>query len=389
MKIAVAVSGGVDSLFALYSLKKQGHDVFALHGRFLDKAYELDLLEKYCKEWGIPFYIEDLREEFQKKVVLPFVEAHGNLETPNPCVHCNREVKFGLLFEIAQKYGASHIATGHYVAKEDTEYGALLKKACDQTKDQCYFLALVPQDMLEKAIFPLADIEKDEVRKILALEGIEVPIPKESQEICFVPNDAHTFFVEEEAKKFYIELPEGGRVELISQDEEEVEQFRKRKHKHKGLWHYTEGQRKGLGISWSEPIYVIKRDSRENILYVGEKKYLKQISCKAKDINFFVPFEKWQSFDEEQEKTENGLHQFEMYRENRYGEQVFQEGCQVFVRTRFRQKMLLAQAFYKKSINQLEIFFEKSNEADMLTARGQILAVYSKSGLLLGGGILI
>ncbi len=385
MKVAVAVSGGVDSLYALYTLKKKGYDVFALHGRFLEKTYSLDLLEKYCNEWNIPFYIEDLRDEFAKRVVKPFVEAHANLDTPNPCVHCNKEIKFGLLFEKAQKYNASHIATGHYVAKQESEFGDLLKKAEDQTKDQCYFLALVPREMLNKAIFPLAQMKKEEIRKILADEGIEVPIPKESQEICFVPNDAHTLFVQAEANRFNINLPKEGRVELISENEQDIQHFRKKKHKHKGLWHYTEGQRKGLAISWKDPIYVIKRNARENILYVGEKKYLAQDSCLAKNINFFVPFEKWQSFD----LIENDLQDTEIKDKKTQSSLREEQSCQVFVRTRFRQKMLLAEVFYKKELNQLEVFFDKTNEVDTLTASGQILAVYSASGLLLAGGVLM
>ncbi len=388
MKIAVAVSGGVDSLYALYILKKAGHDVFALHGRFLEKEYSLDLLENYCKEWDIPFYIEDLREDFSKKVIKDFVEAHAELKTPNPCVHCNKEIKFGLLYEKARKYNASHIATGHYVAKEESKYGALLKKAEDQTKDQCYFLALVPQEMLDRAIFPLANIKKEEVRSILEKEGIEVPIPKESQEICFVPNNAHTLFIEEEARKFNISLPKKGKVELISEDADEKILFKKKKHLHKGLWHYTEGQRKGLGISWQNPLYVIKKDKEENCLYVGEKKYLAQASCVAKNINFFVPFDQWQKLEKEI-KEENAFQNVEIKEDYFSIDKNNEEGCQVFVRTRFRQKMLLAKVFYRSSSNQLEVFFEKESEVDSLTASGQILAVYSSSGLLLAGGILL
>ncbi len=353
MKIGVAVSGGVDSLYALWSLKQKGHDVFALHGRFLEKEYSLESMERQCKEWDIPFYIEDFRSVFAQKVIKPFVMAHKKLLTPNPCVFCNREVKFGFLFDKAKALGATHFATGHYVAKVKTEHGFLLEAATDNTKDQSYFLSLVPSDRLQQAIFPLADMKKDEIRKILAENSIEVPIPKESQEICFVPNDNHTQFLLDEAVKFQIKLPDSGKVELKG-NEEDKKLFAKKKHKHNGLWRYTEGQRKGLGISWKEPIYVISRDKAKNALIVGGEEHLSQKECFATSTNFFVPYEAW---DDE-----------------------------VYVRTRFRQKMLPAKVKYDKA---KDLFTVEFLTQAGLTASGQILAIYNINGQLLAGGVLL
>ncbi len=359
MKIAIAVSGGVDSLYALWHLHNAGYEVFALHARFLDKEYSLEVLEKQCKKWNIPFHIIDMRKEFSQKVVKPFIEAHANILTPNPCSICNREIKFGLLFEKAIELGASHLATGHYVEKIDSAHGHILKSAKDKSKDQSYFLALVPKHALDKAIFPLADKNKEDIRKILEKENIIIPIPKESQEICFVPQDKHTEFVYEEAKKFAIYLKDGGRVELAlnSKDtKEELALFEKQKHKHKGLWHYTEGQRKGLGIAWKEPLYVIERKKEENILVVGTKEDLKQKECFAHSPNFFIPVE-----------------------------EIFKEDI-FFVRTRFRQKPIQAKIFFDKGKNILHVIFL---EDEALTAAGQILAIYNADEYLLAGAILI
>ncbi len=359
MKIAIAVSGGVDSLYALWHLHKAGHEVFALHARFIDKEYSLDVLEIQCKKWNIPFYIVDMRKEFSQKVVQPFIEAHANLLTPNPCSICNREIKFGLLFDKAKELGASHLATGHYVEKIDTAYGQLLKSAKDKSKDQSYFLALVPKQALENTIFPLSDKKKEDIRKILEEENIQIPIPKESQEICFVPQDKHTEFLKEEAQKFDIQLKEGGKVELALNCEdtkEDLALFKRQKHCHNGLWQYTEGQRKGLGIAWKEPLYVIERKKDDNILVVGTKKDLKQKECFAHSPNFFI-----------------------------LPEEIFKENNIFYVRTRFRQKPIQAKINFDNGKNILHIIFL---EDEALTAAGQILAIYNADEYLLAGAIL-
>ncbi len=361
-KIAVAVSGGVDSLYALWSLKSQGYDVFALHGRFLEKEYSLLALEKQCEKWNIPFYIIDLRKEFEKKVIEYFLDAHIDLLTPNPCVICNKEIKFGLLFDKALELGASHLATGHYVDLQNADNHTLLKAALDKTKDQSYFLALVPKERLEKVVFPLANITKDEIRKILQKEEIEIPIPKESQEICFVPNDLHTQYIIDIAKKFNKALPKEGKVKLANPllSEEEKKNFDKQKHKHKGLWHYTEGQRKGLGIAYKEPLYVIKRQKDENILYVGTKNELTQKECYAHNTNFFVTPTHW--------------------------ENLIKNEAPLFVRTRFRQKLMPAKINYNK---EKDLFHVTFLEDESLTAAGQTLAIYNANSELIAGGILL
>ncbi len=360
MRICVAVSGGVDSLFALWSLKEQGYDVIALHGKFLPKENSLDngleVLKKHCNNWSIPFYIEDMQEEFHKKVIEPFFFAHKDLLTPNPCVQCNREIKFGILLERAQNLGASHLATGHYVNKIDSEFGNILQVAEDITKDQSYFLALVEKSKLQKAIFPLANKKKDEIRNILARENIEIPQPKESQEICFIQNNKHTEFIEDMAKNLQIPFPQRGKVKLCG-DEDDKAEFSKKKHMHKGLWHYTEGQRKGLGIAWKKPLYVIKRDKKNNTLYVGAEEFLQQGECFAHHANFFVPYEHW----------------YEHY------------GSEIYVKTRFRQAMIRADVEYIKENNSFHVKFHKKENA---VAAGQTLAIYNNNNMLLAGAIL-
>ncbi len=359
MKIAIAVSGGVDSLYALWSLHKAGYDVFALHARFLDKEYSLEILDNQCKKWNIPFYIVDMRKEFNDNVIKPFIHTHSELQTPNPCSICNREMKFGLLFQKAKELGATYLATGHYVEKISNNEGSLLKSAIDKTKDQSYFLALVPKSSLDYAIFPLADKKKEDIRKILEEENIIIPIPKESQEICFVPQEKHTEFLEIEAKKFSIELGKDGEVELLANQEdtkEELALFKKQKHRHNGLWQYTEGQRKGLGIAWKEPLYVIGRNHSENTLQVGTKNFLKQEECFAHSPNFFLD-----------------------------PSIIFQEE-KFLVRTRFRQKLMPAKVYFDSGKNLLHVIFL---EDEGLTAKGQILAVYNTDEHLLLGAILL
>ncbi len=384
MKIAVAVSGGVDSLYALWSLhmkgKEEGFEVLALHGRFLEEALDLSILQTHCDNWQIPLHIVDFRNEFQEKVVTPFIIAHKELLTPNPCVFCNRDVKFGILLDKALELGASYIATGHYVNTIQNPYNSnllenrnssklhftedfensdkVLQVASDNTKDQSYFLALVPKKSLQRAIFPLANLKKEYIREILAKENIAVPIPKESQEICFVPNTKHTEFILESAKKKNIELPKEGKIKIIPSEhdtEEEHKIFKKQKHRHKGLWHYTEGQRKGLGISWKSSLYVVKRDKEANILYLGTKEHLDENSCSAHSANIFVSYNNW--------KNNNNL----------------------FVRTRFRQKMLPAFVEFDEERN---IFHIKFKEDECIVAAGQILAIYDETNTLLAGAIL-
>ena len=227
-QLAVAVSGGVDSLCALLRLREQGHDVLALHGLFLPDAASFGLrpapegpclltaaealatplppasrqavegLQTACGQLGIPLHVADMRAVFDREVVTPFVRAYARGRTPNPCALCNRAIKFGALLDAALSLGADRIATGHYARLLDGPAGPVLAAADDLAKDQSYFLSLVPLERLRRAVFPLA--RQDKAASIAQVKdaGLAVPVPQESQEICFIPagEDAYRAFLE-------------------------------------------------------------------------------------------------------------------------------------------------------------------------------------------------
>ncbi len=298
MKIIVAVSGGMDSLYALTTLKKAGHDVAALHAKLIDsKESPIPALSNFCKKNQIPFYIADLREEFNKDVINPFLKSYSENQTPNPCATCNKRIKLGRLLEIARNYSAEVLATGHYACLENyldqdnKAHGPCLKNANDHTKNQSYFLALTPIKNLKHCIFPLADKLKKDIHSELINDNTKIPIAKESQEVCFIPNnDYRQFILENHTQKF--DFKNSGNVILMDND---PNQQGKILGKHNGLWQYTEGQRKGLKIAYSKPLYVLKKDSEKNVLYVGDKDFINIEEAHATNINFFVPPNLWRN----------------------------------------------------------------------------------------------
>lgn len=292
--VAVAVSGGMDSLLALCLLKEKGLDVRAVHARFLrpDASGEAMLarLEAACAALSVPLAVLDLREEFKARVVTPFADEYARARTPNPCAVCNRAMKFGLLREAArERLGARLFATGHYARFAPPESartqcawtpGALLFPAADAAKNQIYFLALVPGERLKDVIFPLGGILKSDVPALLAERGLEVPQPGESQEICFVPDNDYPAFLQKRGGA----LAGAGPVRLSDG---------RRIGSHAGLWRCTEGQRRGLGIAWSEPLYVIKKDAATNTLIVGGREEAWAAGCHTGGVNLFLERGAW------------------------------------------------------------------------------------------------
>lgn len=362
MKIAIAVSGGVDSLYALISLKEAGHDVAALHARFMPVPKDKDpvpLLSTLCKEWGIPLHIVDLKEDFTKYVIRPFLESYARSETPNPCAHCNKSMKFGRLLDIARNLSVASLATGHYVNMEDyflganktISYGLCLKSAHDSSKDQSYFLALTPIEKLRFAQFPLANKLKKDIVEELRLKNITIPIQKESQEVCFVPNDNYREFIEMQREKRQINYQ--GEGDIVFRNDN----VSKKIGMHNGLWRYTEGQRKGLGIAWSDPLYVIEKNEEKNILYVGTRSFLDISSAYAFQINFLVAPEYWnmqsnflefaQLAQEEDAQVTPLQKDILKKQENKIKQDIEkqQEEVGLFVRTRFREKPSPARVF--------------------------------------------
>lgn len=349
--VAAAVSGGVDSLCALLLLRRAGCDVLALHGLFTPDARgdspAVGRLREACASLGVPLHVLDARDAFRRAVMEPFAAAWAAGLTPNPCAACNRGIKFGILWDAARRLGADSLATGHYVrlvvAEEDGE--PLPAAAADAGRDQGYFLALVPRDRLRNVILPLADLGKTAVRALVADAGLEVPIPAESREICFIPpeEDAYRDFLVRRWREAGIRPPDGGDIVL--------EEDGRILGRHGGLWRHTPGQRRGLGVAWSEPLYVLEKDIARNRLLVGPKSRLGMASCTAGEANILLDPAFWP------ERT--------------------------LVRTRYRQTPLPART--RLEDGRLRIVFDAPSPP---SAHGQIAVIHDSRGRILAGGVV-
>ena len=357
--VAVAVSGGVDSLCALLLLRRAGHKVLALHGRFLPEGPEDAPLGLYraCAALDVPLHVVDLRQAFAREVLTPFAAAYAAGRTPNPCARCNRAIKFGALLDAALALGADRLATGHYarlVPGPDRSELPLLATAQDAAKDQSYFLSLVPRQRLARAQFPLAGQDKTTTRALVAAAGLTVPLPGESQDICFVPtpekgagNEAYRPFLESRWRAAGLDAPEPGPV-LLADAQGGLREIGR----HRGLWRYTEGQRKGLGIAYSEPLYVLRKDRAATALVVGPRHLLGMRWCRTARANLLLPPEFWPEA--------------------------------VLVRLRYRQRPASAQVRVAADgglhISLAEPLFP--------SAPGQVAAVYDPAGRVLAAGVV-
>ncbi|MEF3698690.1 tRNA-specific 2-thiouridylase [Desulfolutivibrio sp.] len=290
MPIAVAVSGGTDSLMALALLREAGHAVMAVHARFLprrddglpdDSDRAAQGLAALCDRMGLPFFDLDLRAAFEAAVIAPFVAAFASGHTPNPCSQCNPHMKFGVLAEHTRSLGATRLATGHYARLEVLAKGGVqLFPATDHTRDQSYFLALVPPHDLARTVFPLSGRLKSHLAAELAARGLAPPLPRESREVCFIPGDDYRAFL------LSRQVALSGPGPILLADGREVG-------RHAGLWRHTVGQRRGLGVAWREPLYVLARDETKNALVVGPRGELDTTGCQARGVNFLADPAVW------------------------------------------------------------------------------------------------
>lgn len=297
MITAVAMSGGVDSSVAAALLKSQGHAVVGFTMQLwnqrrmgpdgepapsrccsLDDVYDA---RRVAEELAFPFYVLNLEEQFEQSVVRPFVEDYLAGRTPIPCVSCNTRLKFARLVSLARQVGAERVATGHYarVEYDGVNERYTLKKGRDKSKDQSYFLFEMTQKQLERAVFPLGDLTKVQVREIAHELGLGTANKAESQEICFIPDGDYAGFVERYARSEIGQSALGEPGEITMANGSVLGE-------HQGLHRYTIGQRRGIGVSSPEPLYVVKIDVARNKLVVGSRGELLRRSFSATGVNW-------------------------------------------------------------------------------------------------------
>lgn len=280
MRVIVGMSGGVDSAVTAYLLKMKGYDVVGVTLRIVSnegevsRCCEIDDARLVCEKLGIPYHVHNCSARFSQCVIDPFIEAYTQGRTPNPCVVCNRRIKWEELMQAASVLGADYIATGHYAKIEKLQNGRYtVKNAASAKKDQSYMLCRLSQDQLAKTLMPLGDLTKDEVRKIAEYAGLHVATKAESQDICFVPDSDYAAFIEERTGKTFA----GG--DFVDTEGNVLGQ-------HKGIINYTVGQRKGLGVAAGIPIFVKEIDAGHNKVVLTNEEDMYAPGCILKDVNY-------------------------------------------------------------------------------------------------------
>ena len=287
-KVLLGMSGGVDSSVSALLLKRQGYEVIGITLKMWDSCDEdssccsiemANDAKRVCDDLGIEHHtIKTSKEPFYKYVIEDFINNYKNARTPNPCIECNKYLKFGMMMEIAKGFGADYISTGHYAKTEYSEkYGRIvLKKSSSIKKDQSYVLYSINKDVVKHILFPLESYEsKDEIRKIARDNNLKVASKPDSEDICFIPNGNYKEFLE---KNSDISTKPGN---IVDKDGNILG-------KHSGLYKYTIGQRKGLGISHKTPLFVLGLDQEKNEVIVGEHEELFKSEIIVNEVNLLA-----------------------------------------------------------------------------------------------------